>query len=966
MRRKLFTTLTLLCMTISMAGCSMLGTVERVEPMTSVNNAYQSQLNPTPVVTEDVVIMADETIPLEFDGPTWTELRVKYGLSVPVTETTTVTVPVEPEPVEQLDKTGLLETLAIEEPMAADDGNKYILLKGQWYLFDEENGVKAYVNNKCGALNFREGPSTRNKIYGSYKSKTELTVYRAAHMSDNSTWYYVKQANGDMGWQHSYYININTSEKVKPATVDILDLIKPTGTVEVTTIVNHDTSGHLSTRKFTSVDAKYLDTGYKIITPTRLWPYTGAGYTNDRIMAVEAGTELYVLGKAEMSNGLTWYRVKWQFEVDVVDTEETEHFERVEETDKQTENTADDKTNITVNEPDTSDTTTIPSWDKLQTQTDTESDREIIVNELLDEMKLTWSNAERAENLKDAGEKKIFLMLEPDTENVTNGTELRASWYNKLANVTEEDNVKAYNVYSLVQYNGFTEKNMTKICLVYELVEGTVIDNTEQADTSTGLVNETKTEEKEMVTVIKEYIGYIDYNVEKLLTDAQLRDMYGLPEPTATPTPRPTVKPTPTPKPVAKPTPKPTVKPTSTPTPTIGLTPTPTLAPGMVAPPFNSTDITANKIMKVDDVVRQLRKAGFSNIATKAKYYDEAVGQPEGTVYTVSIANSTYFSMNQPFYKDAQVVVTYYTRTEVVTPTPTATPTPTEAPLDPNVCRSPYDSSDFGSNAEKTYYFNDIEKAYRKAGFNNINVYADPYNPQIGQPEGMVYKIEIGGSTSFTTKTTYYKDTVVNIHYYTRNGISGSGTADADNVDKVSSPVASTVFTDNSNASQYLLNTTIEMFAKAGFTNISSVPVYYNTTIGQPEGMVKYIEIAGSRNFTLSEKFYKDAAVKIYYYTRMPVTPLSSKECENLTVKALIDRLKKNGFAEKNITIYGMSIENNDWLIDEYGNKRVNSVSLSYRVYKNGYTIIEDKYDFSANQVWSNDTTFNIYPKYDE
>lgn len=981
MLKKLLTLLTCVGTVSLLAGCSMFGKVEPVVPITDVNTSYVNQLNPSPAAGEDKIIMADETVPLEFDGPTWTELRIKYGLSVPVTETTTIEVPLPTEPVEQLDESGLLETMAIEDPMDADDGNKYILLKGQWYLFDESEGIHAYINEKCGALNFRVGPSTGNKIITSYRRNTEVQIYRAAHMSDNSTWYYVKQANGDMGWQHSYYISIKDTENIKPATVDILGLTKSTESIEVTTIVNHDSSGHTSTKKYTPVSEKYKLLGYTVEAPTRLWCYTGAGYSNDRIMSVEAGTELQVLGKAEMSNGLTWYRVKWTMEVEVIDTEETQHYERVEaETPEPTkvpdiEETQPIEEETSVNVPDATNVTALSSWQKLLNLEDTAEDRNVITNELLTEMKDHWPDAKHDETLKDAGNKKIYVMLEAKNEKVADIKELRAAWYNKLVTVVEGKDISAYNVYTVVKYNNDLERYETKVCLVYELIDAAPIDNTEEtqpveepttsvdkkdsADKNAG-DKKTDSEAPTKITVIKEYIGYIDYNVEKLLTDEEIADMYGYTV-TIKPTATPTVKATPTS--TATITRKPTVTPKPTSKPRVTVTPTPVLDEGMVASPYNSSDVEKFTSTTVNTVVTKLKKAGFSNIETIAAYYDPDIGQSEGLVYQIKIANTTRFTTGQAFYKDAKVVVYYYTRVVNVTPAPAIT---TSAPLDPNICKSPYNSSVFSSTVSATYYVSTVEAAFREAGFTNVNTYAEPYNPQIGQPEGMVYTVEVGGSTRYTTDTTYYKDTVVNIRYYTRQGISGTGNQGSDNVDKVSSPLASTVFADNSNSGQYLLDTTLNLYTNAGFTNVQTVAIYYDVKIGQPEGMVKYITIAGSRNFTLSNKYYKDAEVVIYYYTRKQLTPYSNDEVVGMSVDSVVSELLQHGFELSNIYIWGMQLSENDWVLDEYSDSDVSSMEFAYKIRKYGTESWQYISKYDAGMTLPDSTEVYLYPDFDD
>lgn len=938
MRRKLIATLTLLCMTLSLAGCSVLGTVESVDPITEINTSYQSQLNPTQVVANDKIIMADETIPLEFDGPTWTELREKYGLSVPVTETTTIERPLPDEPIEQLDTTGTLETLAIEKPMKADDGKSYILVKGQWYLFDEDNGVKAYINNKCGALNFREGPSTGNKIITSYKTNTEVNIYMAAHMGDNSTWYYVKQANGDMGWHHSYYLNITDTEKTKPATADILELIKPTEEIEVVTIVNHDTSGHLKTLRYTPVGQMYEKDGYSFIVPTRLWAYSGAGYTNDRIMAIEAGTEVKVLGKAEMSNGLTWYRVKWQVEVDVVDTEETEGFERVDGTNNKLDKTV----------------TTLPSWQNVMNGNTPEQDNTIVANDIIEYISTKYSTGVLKTDLTNSADADGFECLEGACNETISVEEYRDNFYAELdAEIAELEGtyLSDFNVVTKVFDNKAKEGDtFTNIYVIFNKTD------TAPTTTATPEITDTTADNNDgMVKVIKEYTGYIDYNVEKKLDAEQNRDMYGL-APTATPTP--TSTPTPTPKPTKAPSypSTPIYKPTATPTPKVDA--------GMAAAPYGANDITSSKTMNVNTVVNAFKKAGFTNVVKESKYYDPNVGQPEGTVYEVEVANSRWYSKGDTFYKDAKVIVFYYTRIPSASDIPVATPTPTPKPIDPNVCKSPYDAGEFtNSSSSVTLYINDVERAYKAAGFTNVNIFADPYNPQVGQPEGMVYSVEIGGSTSFTTETTYYKDSVVNIHYYTRKGISGTGTQDSDDVDKVSSPLASTVFTDNSNASQYLLDTTLSMFTKAGFTNISTQPIHYDPTVGQPEGMVKYIEIAGSRNYTLSNKFYKDAAVVIYYYTRKPVTPYSNKECMTKNIQQLVKDFREAGFSDKNILVYGSDLATNKNILDEYGNARPEIVYIVYKARENGYNTTKFADEFDGGKAWPSDAQLQIYPE---
>ena len=296
-------------------GCKEVNTVE---PVTDVNTNYHSQLNPKPVGEhEENIVMADETVAKEFDGLTWYELRILYGLSVPnMSYNTSIyeEIVIEPEPVEQLDKTGYLETMAIETPMEGDDGKYYILLKGEWYEFNEETGVRATVYN-CGALNFREGPSTKNTILDCLYAKTTVYVFKAAHMSDNSTWYYVRQNDGTEGWQHSYYLNIHNSMKKKPSTVDILALMedkKPGQTFvdSFTTEISCDTSGKLATIAYSELSDEYKETGYNVILNSKTFLWDGAGYTNKRYFVMNKGDVVSLIGKALMSNNDTWFKVK--------------------------------------------------------------------------------------------------------------------------------------------------------------------------------------------------------------------------------------------------------------------------------------------------------------------------------------------------------------------------------------------------------------------------------------------------------------------------------------------------------------------------------------------------------------------------------------------------------------------------------------------------------------------------------
>lgn len=985
MRKKLLVILLLLSMLISLVGCSLFGTVQHVDPLTDINSSYISQLNPVDVDADSNIIMADETVSMEFDGVTWTELRKKYGLDVPLEQTSTLQRPIEQVEVEQLDTTGYLQTMAIEIPMLADNGKEYILLKGQWYLYDDAYGVSAFINDKSGTLNFRTGPSVKNTIITSYKSATPIRVYKAAHMSDNSTWYYVKQENGDMGWQHSYYINIDENAITKPSTADLVGIVKPTEETETVININHDRSGRLYTRSYTEVQPEFLTDENLFIAPTRLWCYDGAGYTNERIMAVEAGTPMYILGKAEMSNGLTWYRTKWFMDVDVIATDETlaileqQRQEQLEAL-KAKQNTHDvvkytptilDKEDLTV------------AFNKLIKLQDTEAERELVVTDLLNQMNYFWPDAGYDKNLKDAGDKKVFVMLEADTEQINDGLELRDAWINRLKNIVQSENIAAYNVYAIQRLNGDFDRYETKVCLVLSLGETKTIDETQIE------LPPIEIREDGMITIKKEYIGYIDYNIEKFYNTEQLMAMYGLtPTPTITSTPTPTAavtvtpvptskpsnigdtdkyitptpKPTTTSKPTATPKPTATTKPTATPTSKPTATPTPTVEKGMALVPYNANDIYAAKTLNIKTVEQAFKKAGFSNIKKQAVLYDPNIGQPEGTVFEVLVANTFNYRKDDAFYKDALVLISYYTRKPSPTSSPIVSPTPTEMPLDPNVCKSPYSSSAFTDTTGNTHYLENVEKAYKDAGFTNVNIFADPYNPQIGQPEGLVYRVEIGGSHNFTVDTTYYKDTVVNIHYYTRKGISGTGNQSSDDVAKVSSPLASSVFTDDSNASQYLLNTTLNMYAKAGFTNISSVPVYYDVIIGQPEGMVKFIEIAGSGSYELSDKFYKDAEVVIYYYTRRAIAPVSSEECTSLSIGQIVNLFTSYGLSKKNVLIYGANIAENPSLLAEYSKLRVSYLHIEYETVQNNNKIIEQITDFKKDWLLPYSAKLVLFP----
>lgn len=424
-------------------------------------------------------------------------------------------------------------------------------------------------------------------------------------------------------------------------------------------------------------------------------------------------------------------------------------------------------------------------------------------------------------------------------------------------------------------------------------------------------------------------------------------------KPTVTPTPRPTTvvitsEPTSTPKPTPAPT---KIVITGTPAVTPTAKPTATSAPTTkINPPYGADAINdPTKEYYQSKVKKAFEKAGFTNIELKATPYDKAVGQPEGLVYRITIANNGSFSKDTTFYKDAEVVIWYYSRKDSVvnpTPTPTATPIPTTTPsptptpvYDANIRFSPYDSSELTGTNGTIMYKDEVEKAYKNAKFTRISLIPTKYDSKVGQPEGMVYKVEIGGSSGFTKTTQFFKDSDVNIYYYTRANIGQTG----DDIDKITSPYDSSVFKANISSDEYLKTSVTNTYISAGFSNFEYEATYYNPTIGQPEGMVYRVDIAGQGGFTTDTMFYKDAKVKIFYYTRNAVTPYTNKQCLNMSPQNLIPTLVNNGWIhiEVNGIVYNVNDPNNgkpiyEFILSEYGNKPIYYVTIYD---EKGYTL---------------------------
>lgn len=196
-------------------------------PITDVDYSYKQQLEPQDVVSNKVVqqVIVDETKADPDESYTWKALRDRLGISFLEDKETERIFAATQETTYDIDKSGLLKTDYVTEPLKGSDGNLYLYLKGDYYLCDEDGYVEVCVTN-CETLNFRVGPSTGNDIIGTVQKGNHTWAKSSAHMSDGSTWYRVKNKDGQLGWQHSYYLQLTTKAVKKPADVTIIPAVE--------------------------------------------------------------------------------------------------------------------------------------------------------------------------------------------------------------------------------------------------------------------------------------------------------------------------------------------------------------------------------------------------------------------------------------------------------------------------------------------------------------------------------------------------------------------------------------------------------------------------------------------------------------------------------------------------------------------------------------------------------------------
>lgn len=304
----------------TLTGCAGGWSVKEVTPVPGIGQLYESQLTPSTLPSmEDEHIMADESVPREFEGPTWQEYRERYGLKTPTFTSGSQQTIEALEQVEQLDGSKLLNTLAIEDPTVCSDNCSYLLLKGDWFKLDDTDSVPAYVNTKAAALNFRKGPSTGNEIIDSFAPNTTVYVMRSAHMSDGSTWYYVRTEDGRFGWQHSYYLNIKPDAVKKAANVvvptpdtviitteavvPICDFTGKKEAVAYLEVLESDEGSDLFNRAYIQKNAIF---------------WSGATTGSSKIANLKAGQEVSIHGKVLMNDNSIYYFVSTQLGNEIV------------------------------------------------------------------------------------------------------------------------------------------------------------------------------------------------------------------------------------------------------------------------------------------------------------------------------------------------------------------------------------------------------------------------------------------------------------------------------------------------------------------------------------------------------------------------------------------------------------------------------------------------------------------------
>lgn len=147
------------------------------------------------------------------------------------------------------------------------------------------------------------------------------------------------------------------------------------------------------------------------------------------------------------------------------------------------------------------------------------------------------------------------------------------------------------------------------------------------------------------------------------------------------------------------------------------------------------------------------------------------------------------------------------------------------------------------------------------AGFINITTEEiDDLGIDEASKEGTVYSISINGDNTFSAKTKFPPETVINIKYYTMK--------------KLPAPLSSNDYEqmDGQSAEQ--------MFREAGFTEITFETVEDLTSeTKDQEGNLQSIEIGGLSEYRKGDLFSCDSIVVIRLHTlKMVALPLSSAE----------------------------------------------------------------------------------------
>ena len=258
---------------------------------------------------------------------------------------------------------------------------------------------------------------------------------------------------------------------------------------------------------------------------------------------------------------------------------------------------------------------------------------------------------------------------------------------------------------------------------------------------------------------------------------------------------------------------------------------------------------SSSKDLKNDNyetVREQFEDAGFINVSVEP-IYDVKIGlmKKDGAVEQVSINGYNTFEEGDAYRYDSPVRIVYHT-------------------LESNENKDSHAGSIQIPSSAKKYKgrnYNDVKKELESAGYTNIELVRKTEKEK-KESSGDIVLISINGITDFGKKDWFPADAAIIITYY--EPLSDEEAA-AEHPNQIKIPSSAKKYKGQN------YEIVINSLEKAGFTNITSEPVY-DIKLGllSKEGEVSEISVDGVTDFTEGIWFNADCKIRVFYHAKKP------------------------------------------------------------------------------------------------